>query len=319
MARKNKVKTLTGIIITMGVVIALTGTTAVLMKQQSDENKAKYEAAQLRIDENTSSVYVALAKDEDGNSTVLKAGTVLEEGVNVEKVKVFTNLDDSFYISPDDFGRPLICDVVDGTPIYYNMVSHDTAEIGDREVEIGVAALMASQENYDTIDVRIMYPNGEDYTVLAKKQVLNLDMENSLFTTYLGEDEILRLDSAIVDAYTMSGAYIYTVKYTNSTISEETIPNYLVRSETLTLLQSDPNILREAKETMNATARANLETRLSGITEAHLEAVVSGSGMDDHADSSIILGEDVDMGSEWDSYDWTFESETTVETTSTNK
>ena len=122
--------------------------------------------------------------------------------------------------------------------------------------------------------------------ILSKKQISNLNLEGCVFTTELNEEEILRMASATIDAYTTSGAYIYTTRYI-STQQDEAVPTYLVRAETIDLLDSDPNVLTKATQTLNLSARLSLEARLGGLTEEHLEAVVSGHDMKDNAGSTV--------------------------------
>ena len=146
------------------------------------------------------------------------------------------------------------------------------------------------QEEYDFVDVRIMFPTGEDLTVLSKKSVHNLIRDNCVFNSYLTEDEILRMASATVDAYTVTGSYIYTTRYVEPNLQEESVPNYVVRPEVIDLINSDPNILSIAKETLNLEARINLEQRLIGLSEDTLKAVSEGHGIADTAKRSALLG-----------------------------
>lgn len=311
--RKSKVKTLTGVIITMGVVLAVTGTSTVLLKQNLDRQTAAYEELYTQTVNNTHTVYVAMCDEESGG--IVKSGTILEEGVNVEKVSVFTSLPESSYMGEDDLGKPLINDVPDGMPIYQTMVAQDGAKEGDREYNVLVANLMESLKDNEYIDVRIMFPNGDDYCILPKKCVKDLNLETASFTCLMNEEEILRMASATVDAYMISGSYIYTVRYADGTISEESTPTYPVRANTMTLIKQDPNVLTEATETLNMQARANLESRLANMTKEQVTAVTGGTGVKDNADNSVLIEgarsyEDKSSDGQsniLDSYNWTFE------------
>lgn len=314
--RKSTVKTLTGVIITMGVVLAVTGTTAILLNQKWSETKVERDAYSTKITENTHTLYVAKAEDENGNPTILKSGTVLSDE-NTEKIQVLTSLPASSYMGEDDLGKPLITDVSDGMPIYQVMVAQDGSEQGDRSAQISVANLMVSQSENDLVDVRIMYPNGADYTILSHKRVKNLNMEGATFDCLQNEDEIMRMSSATVDAYLTSGAYIYTVRYAEGTESEETIPNYPVSDVVRNLIATDPNIIETAKETLNERARETLEAQLGNLMKEQVEAVVAGHDIDDYANGSVIMEnsrsmEDSNGSSTYDGsknveQEWTFE------------
>ena len=117
---------------------------AVLLKQQSDAHKTAADLANNTLQQNTRTVYVVMATTEDGESTFLKAGTALEDGINVEKKQIYSSLPESAYITEDDLGLPLINTVSDGTPVLACMVAHDEASEGDRDYEVRVANMMTS-------------------------------------------------------------------------------------------------------------------------------------------------------------------------------
>ncbi len=169
-----------------------------------------------------------------------------------------------------------------------NMVTKLKVTKDMRKYELSVANLMTNQSENDYVDVRIMFPNGEDYTVLSKKPVYDVNLDNYLFYTYMAEDEIMSMASATIDAYTITGTRIYTTKYIESALQSEAVPNYLVKAETLDLIASDPNITNIATETLNLRARLDLESRLSGLTEDQLKAVAEGHELVDTAKASVL-------------------------------
>lgn len=63
----------------------------------------------------------------------------------------------------------------------------------------------------DYIDVRILFPTGEDFTVLVGKKVEKCT-DNTIFLE-LTEDDTLTMGSAIVEAYMYEGTKIYATKY----------------------------------------------------------------------------------------------------------
>lgn len=63
----------------------------------------------------------------------------------------------------------------------------------------------------DYIDVRILFPTGEDFTVLVGKNVKKCT-DNTIFLE-LTEDDVLTMGSAIVEAYLYEGTKIYATKY----------------------------------------------------------------------------------------------------------
>lgn len=250
-------------------------------KKQLDEKDKAMADLQAQIESQKQFVYVA--------TTDLTAGTVLEDGKNVAIQDCITALPDTFYISADDMGKVLVVNVDAWTPIMASMVTDETFEQDTRVAEIGVAQLMLDQQVNDYVDVRIMFPDGSDYIVLPKLKIKEMSLENNLFYANLGEDQIITLASATIDAFTVTGTKIYITKYVQANMQDESKPNYPVKAETLALMQTDPNILRRAQETLNAEARAELEYRLSQLTEDELAAINAGHGLTDTAHNQAFV------------------------------
>lgn len=251
---------------------------------QIKDYKATEQVLMDELQRNSRIVYVAC---EGG----IKSGDIItdiEEGGNVMQQEIYSGVEPTYYFSEEDLGSLALIDIEAGQPVMKNMIT--TLEITNdtREVEITVVDLMVDQKVNDYIDIRIMFPNGEEYAVLTKKEVKNLVLDSAIFYTYLNEEEILRLASATVDAYTMTGTKIYATRYIEPTLQNAAIPNYLVRAETLDLMTSDPNIVTLAQHTMNLSARMSMEQRLSGLTEEQLAAVADGHGLQDTAKTAVL-------------------------------
>lgn len=282
---RKKAKWLTRTIIGMAIFLLIGVVIIALGKKKIDEYAAQQEELIMEIENNRQVVYVV--KDD---KQIKKGDLLLAEGedANVMKQEIYSGLEAEYYITDEDIGSIAIVDMEPSTPIMKNMVTtmliaHDT-----REVEVNVVDLMIDQKINDYIDIRIMYPNGEDYLVLPKKQVKNLVLDSATFYTYLNEEEILRLASATVDAYMMTGTKIYATRYVESNIQKEATPDYLVSAQVIDLIVSDPNIVSLAQETMNLAARMSLEQRLKGLTKEQLDAVAEGHGLVDTAKTSIL-------------------------------
>ncbi len=99
-------------------------------------------------------------------------------------------------------------------PITADMVSDKVVAADVRDVEINTVLMPSDLVEGDTVDIRIMFPNGTDYIVLAQKTIDSI--YDTTFWCKLSEDEIQLLDSAIVDSYLNSGSKLYALKYTDS-------------------------------------------------------------------------------------------------------
>lgn len=275
------------------IVIILLGIGLVSLKMNNDELSLDIEAYIAEMQQNQQTVYVVSTDDGLG----IEKGEILEEGVNVVKQLVYTGLESYNYITEEDLGSTAIVDMDEGLTVMVNMVTPLTIEKDTREYEIQVANLMVDQSENDFVDIRIMFPDGSDFLVLPKKQIKNLSLEECVFWTYLNEEEILRLASATIDAYTITGTKIYATRYVESNLQEDATPTYLVNSVVQEMMNTssayyDVNLLTKATTTLNAQARENLESRLYGLTEEHLEAVNDGHGLEDTAKTSVLVGND---------------------------
>jgi len=277
--RRNKFKIVLGILITACVILCVCAVVIVLGKKSIDEYKKTIAAYEEEISSNTRTVYVA-------SRDIVKGETIND--TNVMQQQIYSGLDSGSYISAEAMGCTAIVDIGMYQPVMSNMVVPFEVANDERIYELVVAHLMTTQKDLDIVDVRIMFPNGEDYLVLPKKKVMDLQLGTSVFSTYLNEDEILRIASATVDAYTTTGAKIYTTKYKESNLQDEPVPTYLVKPAVIDLINSDPNIIERAEATLNLEARNDLDARLGALSEDHLKAVAAGLNLEDTAKNSVL-------------------------------
>ena len=108
-------------------------------------------------------------------------------------------------------------------PVLKTMVTDEIAAADIRSQEINTVLMPTDLNIDDYVDIRIMFPNGTDYVVLAQKKIENI--VGSTFWLNLAEDERLLLNSATVDSYLNQGSKLYATKYTDATsqtnLSEE--------------------------------------------------------------------------------------------------
>lgn len=134
----------------------------------------------------------------------------------------------------------------------------------------------------DYVDIRISFPNGVDCIVLSKKKVMDISLYNSEENTEnilwleVGEDEILRLSSAAVDAYLWEGSSIYAIKYTAET-QKKAIVTYPVNEVVLQLMKEDPNIIAKAEEAVSKRLREQLYQAMEKADKSYGNTVDKGS------------------------------------------
>ena len=145
----------------------------------------------------------------------------------------------------------------------------------------------------DYIDVRIMLPSGQDYIVVAKKEVdipeINgVPAEDTIWMN-LTEDEILHMSCAIIDAYQIRGSKIYATKYTEAGMQEAAIPTYPINESTSQLLRNNPNILEKAMNAISNRYGADNDrdgdSDLPTLRNDYINPIISSQG--DQAQSNI--------------------------------
>lgn len=267
MKKSKKEKRLVFVSSVLGILLVGSCAVGVLGYKQIRRYETNESSMKLEMAANQQTVYVATAD--------IKQGDQLLEGTNVALQNIYSGLDASLYMTDEQVGYKALVDIPLGDAVQLNMIGENDITADERDYEMDVVTLMTNQENNDIVDVRIMFPDGSDYIVLSKKTIRNLSLENSIFYTNMDEDEILRMASATIDAYQTSGAKIYTTRYVQPTLQDESIPFYPVKENVIDLLHNDPNILEIAQETLNASAREDLEARLMSISDDDSASIVS--------------------------------------------
>lgn len=173
-----------------------------------------------------------------------------------------------------------------------DMVTVEDEKVTDdlREQEYNMVVLPATLEEGDTIDIRLRLPTGEDFIVVSKKKVKLSNLGGTFspqsIIINLTEDEILTMSAAIVDAYQMEGSKLSASKYTDPGLQAKATPTYVPSNATINLINTDPNIVQTARNSLisryNNTYnqyRAGIDGTLSGIDEATRQSgVQSGTG-----------------------------------------
>lgn len=115
----------------------------------------------------------------------------------------------------------------------------------ERRIELNSADVPQSLKKNEFVDIRISFPNGEDYIVASHKRIYELqrDDEMGVVTVQMrfSEQELLRYQAAFVDVKTYTDTTIYCLQYTGDfqTAAQEFYP---VNRDVFDLMQWDPNI-----------------------------------------------------------------------------
>lgn len=230
-------KARTSFLLGMFLTLIITGIIIALLIMQLGKIKKEQASIQYR------QVYVV--------NTALTSGENIEGAVSVKTIEAtavpsnaVTSSNAATYLT--EFAKAKI-NLEIGTVLTTDMVNPegevDSADV--RMQEYNMAILPSKLEAGETIDIRLRLPSGEDYIVLSKKYVEDTNAETIWIK--VGEDEILTMSNAIVEAYVMKGALLYATTYTDAGMQGATTPTYVVSNSVINLMNSDPNITAKAK------------------------------------------------------------------------
>lgn len=162
-------------------------------------------------------------------------------------------------------------DLNEGTILAQSLVTEENSSLfvddGDggktyadnvRYVEYNMLTLSTSVGLGDFVDIRLTLPNGQDLIVVSKKEIKTL-LGNTLGFE-LTEDEILMMDSAIVEAYIMESANLYVAQYIEPGIQAAASKTYTPTEAVKQLINGNPNITGEARNALTARFNDNLRT-----------------------------------------------------------
>lgn len=241
---------------------------------------------------------------EEGKETVeafrlkeeLGAGSVIRE-TDLEAVMVPTELLADYKMKKEELvGQTLKLGLSKGTMLNHDFVYEGEVFSEDMRIHNYSYIKMTDRlKKGDYVDIRISFPNGTDFIVLSRKKVMELTRghdsavqeENGSDALWLeiGEEEILRLSSAVVDAALREGSSLYAIQYTTDT-QKEAVITYPVNKAVALLMEKDPNIWRRAEAVVEERLRDTLDAELPGCAD-------SGTGGDDISYGPYIEGDKI--------------------------
>lgn len=145
-------------------------------------------------------------------------------------------------------------DLKEGTILTKDMLTTSSEQVTNdlRKQEYNMLSLPTDLVSGDFVDVRIRFGNGQDFIIAAKKQVTIPTIAGApaegVININLSEDETIAMSSAIIETYQLKTAEMYVSRYTDPGMQVAAIPTYPVNAEALNLMDSNPNLLEEAKK-----------------------------------------------------------------------
>lgn len=207
--------------------------------------------------------------------TIPAGGTVTAE--NLQSVPMPASLVPSGMITEREaaIGKIAKIELQSGTPLMPSMLYESVPIPKDLRVqEFHVIQLPSNLQKGQYIDVRINFPTGEDYVLLAKKKARELS--GTVIWLEMNEKDILQTSSAIIDAY-LQGARLYALPYIEPGLQEAAMVNYPANPKVLDLMEHDPNLLEKATTELVRKLRKTLDDNLKAMSESDKLRVTSGS------------------------------------------
>lgn len=228
--------------------------------------KTKADELEATIDTNTHNVFVA-------NEEIRMGDVITEEKLRVES-QLLTNASGIF--TEENLGTKALVNIPKDAVMYAAYSSAKEQESTARLVEYTCMYLSATLNKGDYVDVRIRYQNGEDFSLLAKKQIEEISIAAKSCHLIVNARELQMMASAIIDANEFN-AVIYCVKYMSPSVQEATEITYPARAEILSVLYPDGG--SEYLDLMKK--RGALENRLIAFAETVDRAPIEVSNFGD--------------------------------------
>ena len=177
--------------------------------------------------------------------------STMNTGNNRTRVKEYLEINNVPVIAKVDMNK--------NTVITPDLVVQSDEVVTDdtRQQEYNVVILPTDLLTDDYIDIRLMTPSGQDFIVVSK---LKVEIPKNADGTYvadtikvnLREDETLAMSSAIVEASGLLGSKLYATKYVEAGMQQASLPTYTPNAAVTAQIQSNPNIVDQAKEELAA-------------------------------------------------------------------
>lgn len=144
------------------------------------------------------------------NRDVLQGETITSDMITMVRVHI-TTIPVGVASEGSLVGKIAKYNIPKNITVVNSMVADSILTQDVRTQQITAVLLPAKLTVGEYVDIRLQVPSGVEYIVLAQKQVL--DISGTTIWMNLSEDELLLLNSAIVDSYMTEGSKLYAVEY----------------------------------------------------------------------------------------------------------
>lgn len=268
MQRQKRVSFLLGMLVMLiiaAIIIALLFMQLINLKKAQDAAKAAERTVYVVSTDVASGSGIQIsAIDGDTERTANVSQEVADSKVVPENFAIASDFytDESLSQARSDLVAKI--DLKEGTILTKDMLTTSSEQVTNdlRKQEYNMLSLPTDLVSGDFVDVRIRFGNGQDYIIAAKKQVTIPTIAGApaegVININLSEDETIAMSSAIIETYQLKTAEMYVSRYTDPGMQVAAIPTYPVNAEALNLMDSNPNLLEEAKQEIASRYNRNL-------------------------------------------------------------
>lgn len=246
MQKKSRNSFLLGMLLTLVIAAIAMGAMFVMLNKSNKEQEQK-EASQTKVYRLTTPV----KSGEEVDYSKIAEIVVNSEAVPGDAFSSQTGF-------PDGYKAKI--DLQAGTIISENMLYEgDKIQDSLRRQEYNIIQLPEQLSAGDYIDIRYMLPTGEDYIVVAKKEILDTSVDT--IWVELTEDEIMLMSNAIVEAYSVPSSKLYATIYVEPGTQIAAKPTYVPAANVMAAIQDDPNIVDIALSALSIRYESNKRQR----------------------------------------------------------
>ncbi len=237
-----------------------------LNNKHKTSEQEKLQIGQLAVEEYkknnpTGLVYTVISDKKSGE--VLQDNDIVPAEISTGLIPADSITDPSLAV-----GKVIRCNILSNTVITESLIYGEQDYPDDmRLMEYTILNLPQKLQKLQYIDIRIMFPNGLDYIVISKKQVTDLqnteESQKKIVWFHAGEEEILRMASAIVDASIVEGTVMYAVPYIAPDIQNEAFRTYPSNPDVQNLILENPNIINKAITELEIRNRVLFENKIN--------------------------------------------------------
>lgn len=193
-------------------------------------------------------------------NTAIEAGSVITaEQIDYVDVPNEAAAEDCIRSTSLAVGRRSRINLSPGTCLTAGMLTGDEVRNDEREMTYSVVDIDWNIAPCDVVDFRILYPDGTDYTIVSHKRICGMTEDRSSVAVNMNEEEILLMDSAVVDAFEREGTVLYVSLYTEPELQKAAVVNYTPSLQTIELIENDPNIVSAASGYLSRQLRIKQE------------------------------------------------------------